>query len=224
MNNKLIPILIAGTATLTSCGLTESIIGAPAEPHHTVVVLEVGGPIDSDRVGLILSSIEHAATRPGGSVEVVIADGPNADVFDSLALPGFADGELDTEAANDIARKKAYEDIESEVRNVIQAQLSEAPDLDNGRDLLGALERAEGTADAIVVAFTSGGVHRTSEADFLDEVPETVAIDLAGTELALIGTGDVPAPDGTTPARKFTRSVVDLWTRVCDSADVCEMA
>ena len=129
-----------------------------------------------------------------------------------------ADGELDTSAGNATSRARAFEEIEAQLEAAITEVFDDAPSLDDGRDSIGALERA-GRNDPVevVLCSTSGGVHRTADVNFLHDVPAAEALNINGsTGISLHGIGDVPVPEGEVPSRDFTQSLHSFWDGVCD--------
>lgn len=187
--------------------------GAANGPAVAVIV-EGGQPL-RDRDVAALEALAARTLTAGGSFEVSVVSGPNSDVLRPLELPGITvEGRLETAARNSVALER---DLDGRLPAVITAigEAAERP-VEDGRDLLGAVSRAgDGDHDRLVVVFTSGGIHRTNEVDFLVEIPPPSPWGLrSALVVELWGVGDVPVPDGT-PSRELTSALIEHWTGAC---------
>ena len=216
-------VLGAWTVCLSGCaalpGATAGGDGsATGGPGVTAFVLETGGPVTPAELDLIVTEVRHALEPTDGAVRVLVVDGPNSDVSTMLALPGLTSiGELETESGNRVARGRDLAELADAHREALSAAFTTTASLDLGRDLLGGVERmAVGGAERVVLWSTSGGVHRTAEADFLEEIPAPKPLEVAEASIEFRGIGDVPVAAGAVPSRDFTQSLLSYWSRLCD--------
>lgn len=218
----------AGLLVLMACGSDPPARAELAPDPTTRVVLEVGARPEELEVEIVFEAVTAALTTEGGRVEVYVADGSNADMFSRLRIPGTtAAGELVAEANNEFARADAVAKISDDVKQTLTNAFEDPPSFDTGRDLLGGVERAGLSAPShLIVLTTSGGVHRTGDQDFLNDVPDVVELDLPpDIEVLVLGVGDVPTPEGVTPARGFTRALREAWDAGCAAyGPTCEVA
>lgn len=185
----------------------------------TGFVLEIGGAVDSTEVGVVITELEDALLSPDGAVDTLIVNGPNADVFASFPVPGTTpSGQLDTISKNKTARGRDVDELGAEIEAAVESVFETAVSFDEGRDIVGAVERiAARDPSRIVVVLTSGGVHRTSAVDFLADIPDPQRLDIdPDIELVILGVGDVPVPGGGVPSHEFTSGLIEYWQRVCE--------
>ncbi|MEO1064346.1 MAG: hypothetical protein AAFZ07_23245 [Actinomycetota bacterium] len=226
MHPRLAGLIVAAALTAAGCASTG---GSADGGALTSLVIEIGAPLPDRHLDAAVEVIVGAVTPAGGRIEVLVVDGPNADLLDPLELPGITpSGHLDTEARNRTARLQELERFGPMIRDAIETALLEAPTLDNGRDLVGALDRVgERGPDRVVALFTSGGVHRVSDDDsFLESVPdppEPLALD-PDVAVELRNVGRVPSVGERSPGSAVTGSIVAYWTTVCElHGPTCEV-
>jgi len=167
-----------------------------------------------------------AVITPGGQAQVLIVDGPNADSLRRLDVAGLtATGMLETTAKNQVARSADARELQPLIAHSIAQSFETSIPLDDGRDLLGAIARAGGSSDAVIVVSTSGGVHRSADLDFLLEVPPPERLDIdPQVAIEFHGIGNVPMPDGQVPSKEFTSSLLALYLGLCElHGDDCEV-
>lgn len=204
----------AGGDPGSHCGVSRTVIA----------VLETGAaptPGVLDRLGEAADS----ALSSGGGFRAIDLTGPDANVAADVTLPGLdADGCLKTHDGNPTARRQSVEQALPAVLNALAAAFDEAPSFDNGRDLTGAIARAgEAHPAEIILVTTSGGVHRTSDADFLQSIPAQVELQVPeSTAITLIGIGRVPMAAGTTN-KALTDALLAAWHAGCDPNPRCRV-
>lgn len=216
--------LVAAAITLTLCACGEgensrSSDGQEPVVSTTGVVLEIGATVAPDQIELVAAELGHALLPANGGVDTLIVDGPNADVLDSFHVPGTtSSGQLDTISENTTARTRDVEELGPRIEGAVSSVFSIDASFDDGRDIVGALERmASREPSRIVLMLTSGGIHRTSSVDFLVEIPDPERLDIdADVELTILGVGDVPVAEGAVPSQAFTSKLLSYWLGVCE--------
>lgn len=212
--------LMFGTSACLSSGEPPDRAEVDDGQRRAVAVLEPGGPVNEREIRQVVEFLVETLADPDGGVDVFVVDGPNADVIGRLALPGVtAEGTMDTPARNRAARLLVAERLHPAIEEAITAVFADSTvSLDDGRDLLGALDRAgELRPDELVLLSSSGGIHRTSELDFLDGVGEPAELDLPEhSQVTLLGVGDVPVGADQVPQRDLTSALVEYWQGVCE--------
>lgn len=225
------PLLLGLGLTLAACGSSgpDTPVAAAASPGcdpagSTVVIAETGAQPTAAALGLIDKAVRSALER-GGSLRLLKLDGRDANQADEVVLPHLdPEGCLDTPAVNSFARREALNRALPEIHQAAEEVFAEPASLDDGRDLTGAISRAGRYNPAeIVVVSTSGGVQRSTGADFLREIPAAVPLTVPdGTQLTIVGIGRVPMPAGTTN-KALTDRLLAAWHAGCDPQPNCRM-
>ncbi|MEM9747897.1 MAG: hypothetical protein AAF945_14465 [Actinomycetota bacterium] len=229
--------LVVGAGLLGAAAFASGDDDPPDESRRTTLVIELppgtanaDPPPGDDIVRDIVAEFRPALAPVGAHLTLLVVDSANAATASAVEIPGTVDGALDTASLNDIARSNDIDGLEPAWIDFVDELLTETEPLDGGRDLLGAIRRAQRQdPDRIVLITTSGGLHRGADADWVDVASTRYAgpeIDLSlddDTSFLITGVGDIPATGSRIPPVELTTVVVDAWDAWCDLQQDCEV-